>query len=121
MAEAHLERLVLSSANSRGCRDGHGRWSRRAQVLADGEDVAMNGGEIAEDLQKLAGLFAQPTMTPDLVTPAEQSPWQTPAAAESAVARPGPDDAIETRTDSVLWLSTSGRASTTIRIASSLP
>ncbi len=58
----------------------------------------MNGGEIAEDLQKLAGLFAQPDHDAGLGhSPRSNLLGKLQQPQSPLVARPGPDDAIETR------------------------
>ena len=61
VAEAHLQRFGFELGELTGrIEPGHGQVvARGAQVLADGEDVAMYCREVAEDFEQLAGLFAK--------------------------------------------------------------
>ena len=60
VAEAHFEGFCFQFGKfPRRVETGHGQVvARGAQVLSDGENVAVNGGEIAEDLEQLDSLFA---------------------------------------------------------------
>jgi len=61
VAEAHLEGFGFQLGElARGVEAGHGEMvARGAQILADGEDVAVGGGEAAEDVDELVGFFAE--------------------------------------------------------------
>ena len=73
MAETHGERLALHEGEFIGgvvAGDGEMVF-RGAEVLADGEDVDADAGEVAVDRKEFAHFFAKrPTMTPDFVTTA---------------------------------------------------
>gem|GEM_PF-4707100 len=60
VAEAHLQRLVLEEGELfGGVEAGHREMvAAGAQILADGEDVDLAVGEVAEDAEKLVHLFA---------------------------------------------------------------
>jgi hypothetical protein len=79
-------------------------------------------GQVAEDLEQLVVSSPRPTITPDLVTPPGRSLLGVAQQFERAlVARAGAHHAVEPRHGLVLWFSTSGRASTTIRSPRRLP
>ena len=61
VAEAHLEGFGFELGEfAWGVEAGHGQVvARGAQILADGEDVATGGGEIAKDLEQLVSFFAE--------------------------------------------------------------
>ncbi len=72
VAEAHLKGFGLQLGElAWRVEPGHGQVvARRAQILADGQDVAMDGGQVAEDLSSSEVSSPRPTITPDLVIPA---------------------------------------------------
>lgn len=61
VAEAHAEGFGFEIGEfARGVEAGHGQMvARGAQILADGEDVAADRGEVVEDGEQLDGFFAE--------------------------------------------------------------
>jgi hypothetical protein len=61
VTEAELEGFGFQFGKfARGVEASHGQMvARGTQILADGEDVAVNRGEVAEDGEQLGGLFAE--------------------------------------------------------------
>ncbi len=100
MPEAHLERLNLQLGElARRVEPGHGQViARRAQVLADGQDVAVHGSEIAEDREQFVCFFAQAGHHPGLGNSGGvELLGKLQQLQRALISRAGPYDSIEPR------------------------